>query len=272
MPAFFDTNVIRYLRTGLTEPLPNDLRNRVYISPISASELISQIAIEPEAALASVHAFDRWLNPEHAVLLEWYESFYANRVFEIEFRDLISEHLGTAINRCFALERATDDVVEDATELRQFLIAAKRRKAELLAHAVDRIREMRVRPADIEAGARRAIAAGIAERIQAPVNHKTEDEVARCLSAYFEFHEDLVSRAVAAVEFNFFSPEHLNDHFDAEQLLYLADANLHFITADLGYRRVRDSPQSDRIHVLSAADLQAPNTADALIADVLAVC
>ena len=102
MPAFFDTNVIRYLRTGLIEPLPNDLRARVCISPISASELISQIAIDPEAALAAVHAFDRWLNIEHASLLEWYESFYAYRVFGIEFHDLVSEHLGAAIQRCFA--------------------------------------------------------------------------------------------------------------------------------------------------------------------------
>jgi hypothetical protein len=137
MPAFFDTNVMRYLSTGLTEPLPDDLRDRVHLSPISAVELISQIAVDAEAAFAAVQAFDRWINPQHALLLEWYESFYAHRVFEIEFQDLVSEHLGAAINRCFALERVTDDVVEDATELRRFLISAKQRKAQLLAGAVD---------------------------------------------------------------------------------------------------------------------------------------
>jgi hypothetical protein len=44
--------------------------------------------------------------------------------------------------------------------------------------------------------------------------------------------------------------------FDAEQLVYLMDPNLHFLTADRGYlRKVLKSPFRDRIHEVPSAVL-----------------
>jgi len=269
MPVFFDTNVIRYLSVGLRNPLPDHSRNLVRLSPISATELISQIATQPQAALGVVHSFDKWLNPDHAILLEWHESFYADRVFGVQFEDAASEHLAAAVTRCFEMTEVSDDVIEDAQELRQFLVAAKRSKAQLLERAVRRIRDLRVEADELTAGARRAIAAGLAERIGALLGTWTEEDVAAQLGAYFEFHTDLVVRAVPALDFNFFSPDHLNDHFDAEQLCYLADPCLHFVTCDLGYTRVRHAEQRNRIHVLSAQDLQDPHLAPSIISHIL---
>jgi hypothetical protein len=271
MPAFFDTNVMRYLPGGLTVPLPDEIRDLVRLSPISVLELISQIAIEPQAALGAIHSFDKWLNPNRTILLQWYEPFYADLVFGVQLQDAVSEHIAAAVKRCFALT-VTDDVIEDAQQLREFLVAAKRRKAELLERAVRRIRSTGVAADELAAGARRAIAAGIAERIGAPPASWAEEVVAERLSAYFEFHTDLIVRAVQALGFKFSTPDHLNDHFDAEQLSYLADSDLHFITCDAGYTRVRHAPQRNRIHVLSASDLQDPNLASEVIADVLTQC
>jgi hypothetical protein len=269
MPVFFDTNVIRYLSVGLANPLPDHSRDLVRLSPISATEVISQIATQPQEALGAIHSFDKWLNPDHAILLEWHESFYADRVFGVQFEDAASEHLAAAVTRCFGIAEVSDDVIEDAQQLRQFLIAAKRSKAQLLERAIRRIRNIQVEGDELAAGARSAIAAGIAERIGALPGTWTEEEVAAQLGAYFEFHTDLVIRAVPALDFNFFSPDHLNDHFDAEQLCYLADPCLHFVTCDLGYTRVRYAEQRNRIHVLSAQDLQNPYLAPGIITHIL---
>ena len=72
MPAYFDTNVIRYLRTGLDAPLSADLQSRIVVSPISAIEVLSQVAdpIYGDDALQSIHRFRHWLGPQ-AVMFDW---------------------------------------------------------------------------------------------------------------------------------------------------------------------------------------------------------
>jgi hypothetical protein len=76
MPAYFDTNVIRYLRTGLNAPLAERLQPRILLSPISAIEVLSQIgdAVRGEEALQSIYRFRDWL-PEQTMLLSWLETF-----------------------------------------------------------------------------------------------------------------------------------------------------------------------------------------------------
>lgn len=63
MPYFFDTNVIRYLSTGLAgHNLPKDQKSRMVVSAVSAIELVSQIALSPQEALDAVHTFENWLD------------------------------------------------------------------------------------------------------------------------------------------------------------------------------------------------------------------
>ena len=61
----------------------------------------------------------------------------------------VIRYLRLAVIRCFQIDQATEDVIADATELRRFLLGAKRAKATLLDRAVQNIRETRPVPDDL---------------------------------------------------------------------------------------------------------------------------
>jgi hypothetical protein len=86
----------------------------------------------------------------------------------------------------------------------------------------------------------------------------TDAQIEAALSAYIEYHTELTLRAVNQAGFNFFSRDHLNALFDAEQLAYLVDPSLTFITSDGGFRSVIHSAQRTRIHVVEANDVRDP--------------
>ena len=91
--------------------------------------------------------------------------------------------------------------------------------------------------------------AGLAKRVGIdPARHRAADIIA-ALSAYHEFEHHKLFVAVKNPQYK---PEnHANDLLDAEQLIYLADPRLHFLTADGGYlNRITQSPQKARIHLL----------------------
>jgi hypothetical protein len=59
---------------------------------------------------------------------------------------------------------------------------------------------------------------------------------------------------------------HVNDLFDAEQLVYLGDPTLHFVTVDKGYlNKVRKSSTRGRIHRVDGSELDDPKKAEALL-------
>ncbi len=86
----------------------------------------------------------------------------------------------------------------------------------------------------------------------------TDAQIEEALGAYIEYHADLTMRAANHPEFNFFSREHLNALVDAEQLAYLVDPSLTFITAERGFSRVSQSAQRARIRVVEANDVRDP--------------
>ena len=63
---------------------------------------------------------------------------------------------------------------------------------------------------------------------------------------------------------------HVNDLFDAEQLIYLGDPTLHFLTLDKGYlNKVKVSPQRHRIHQLQSSELDDTKTAEAKLREII---
>ena len=265
MSVYFDTNVIRYLRTGLRDqPLADQRKREVVLSPISLLELVAQIACIPGEALGCIHDLGSWANTANLQLLDWSEVFIAHWVFGKDRADGISVELQRMLKVCYSSECADADLRDDARALSDFLEHAKRRKAVLLEGAVAEIRRLRVActTAELRACARRGLAGGLRSRVGA-VEGPPDDSVAGRLVAYFAYHEDLIERAARTGEFNFF--KHRNDHFDAEQLVFLADPSLHFFTADTGYfEAARLEP---RIHILRADQLQEPTVAPMLLDD-----
>ena len=61
-------------------------------------------------------------------------------------------------------------------------------------------------------------------------------KVVEALSAYHEFDFRKLEVALAN-KASYNVEKHRNDLFDAEQLVYLSDPSLHFLTADRGYLR-----------------------------------
>ena len=259
MSAYFDTSVIRQLRIGLREhPLSQEVKNQIVLSPLSVLELISQIAVVPDAALGAIHAMRSWLDPGHAVLLGWLDVFVAHWVFATEIRDDVSTGLSRVLTTCYETEAPNDKLIEDAGALLKFLTTAKQRKATLLSDAAKAIRQT---PGDnsianLRSAARLAVADGLRARAGSTPQEISSDAISASLPGYFEYHMDLIARAIPDEKYDFFSPKHLNDHFDAEQLLLLADPSQHYFTADTGYSGT--AKVEPRIHVLEARNLVDP--------------
>ena len=62
-----------------------------------------------------------------------------------------------------------------------------------------------------------------------------------------------------------------NDLFDSEQLPYLGDEKLRFVTCDGGYAaRIKKSPQAARIHKVSLDDLATRQQVESLVEKITA--
>jgi hypothetical protein len=72
-------------------------------------------------------------------------------------------------------------------------------------------------------------------------------------SAYHDFERVKLERALQAKGYN--AEKHQNDLLDAEQLIYLGDTTLSFLTCDIDFDRVKNSPQADRITIASPHEL-----------------
>jgi len=264
--VYFDTNVIHYLRDGLREQsLSQEEKKQVVLSPISVLELVSQISVIPDEALSAIHAFRLWTDTKHADLLGWRVVFISHWVFSKDLPDEVSEGLKRVLTTCYESGTADNKLREDAGALAEFLKAAKRKKATLLENAARAIRQS---PKDntkdnLRGAARLAIASSLRDIVGATSNDMSDDAVAACLAAYFEYHANLIERAIPRDNFNFFSRKRLNDHFDAEQLVFLADPSLHFFTADQGYCHAAKA--EPRVHILEASQVQDPAIAPKLI-------
>jgi hypothetical protein len=95
-------------------------------------------------------------------------------------------------------------------------------------------------------------------------NPGTKEFIANAFGALHEF--ELAKLKVALANLNYNALKHQNDLFDAEQLIYLGDPSLHFVTIDAGYRRkVLNSPQRSRIHQVKASELDNISSAEAVV-------
>ena len=263
MPYFFDTNVIRYLSLGLAgQRLPQEHKSRVVVSAVSAIELVSQIAVSPQEALDAIHTFENWLDTDKAILLDWSEAFVGEHVFGVAPNESVFELLQQVLNVCYRLPKPESRIVCDAARLRDFNEHAKRQKAQLFERAAKALRAKALPQDQLRAGLQRDIVTSMRIKYGQENNMGVTDaQIEAALSAYIEYHTDLTMRAVNHEAFNFFSRDHLNSLFDAEQLAYLADPSLAFITADRDFLRVSQSAQRARIRVVEVDDVRDPTRA-----------
>jgi hypothetical protein len=267
MPAlvYFDTNVFRAVgRAFEKNSLPDDLKEKVLVSPLTTFEALSQLTIKnSEEVLRQIQAIHNWTNPKSTGLLPWPDDALAQLWFEKPTSDDgFAEKMQKAFNVCLAAESA-ESLREDAGKLKDVMDAMKKRTAGDFGRLLEQSRE----EALVGDKFSEAWFLGIANRVHADPKSKSATEIVNKLSAYHEFEEVKLQTAMQHPDYK---PEnHVNDLLDAEQLIYLGDPNLCFLTADKGFNRVRKSDQAARIVIPEPADMSDSRRVEALLRQIV---
>jgi hypothetical protein len=261
---YLDTNAYRYLGIAFENAtLPADLRDRMLHSPLSAFEVMKQLADEDgDAVLRQIHAIRNWTNPQHAGLLPAPDDmlrclWFGKSIMDDDF----TKKMQHSFNVCLTTNSVTD-IKAEAAKHKEFMVSLKLKAAQdFQAMIVD----AKKYPFDIT----KAWFLGIAHMVDADPNSKSIDEVVKILSAYHEYEQSKLQTALEIPEYNPLSLKNQNDIIDAEQLVYLGDASLCFLTCDQGFRkRVKESEQAARIITVAPEELLDAQNAEALLGNI----
>jgi hypothetical protein len=250
--VYFDTVVFRAVGKAFEKnSLASDLMDRIIISPLTLFEVWSQLTItNADEILRQIHSVSNWANPTHTGLLRWPD----DALFEIWFQksppdDGCTERMQRAFNTCLATSSVKSLQVE-AGQLKDAIDRMNQQTADNFRHLLEAARKNPLEPEK----ASEAWFQGIANRVMADSKSRSLSEIVSTLNAYHEFE---MSKLQVAMQNKDYNPEkHKNDLLDAEQLIYLSDASMCFLTCDTGFRNlVRKSPQAKRIITASLAEL-----------------
>lgn len=268
MPAgriYFDTVAFRQVGKAFEKSvLPPDLREKALISPLTVFEVLSQLTTaEADEVLKQIHAVPNWTNPKHTGLLPWPD----DALFGIWFKkappdDGFTERMTRAFNTCLATGSAKE-LQGEAGKLKDVMDKMKGKTAQDFGRLLEAARKEGLEGEKFS----NAWLQGIANRIKADPKSRNMSEIVSNLNAYHEFERGKLQVALNNKDYN---PEkHRNDLLDAEQLIYLSDPSLHFLTCDKGFENLAgNSPQAKRIITCSPLELLEPAKVEALVFDI----
>jgi hypothetical protein len=259
---YFDTVAFRKVGKAFEkDSLPKDLRERMLISPITVFEVLSQLTVAvADEVLSQLQALYNWTNPKRTGLLPWPNDALSGIWFQKPALDNdFTSRMQKAFNVCLAATSA-QSLRDEAGKLKDVMDRMKQQTAEDFRRLVEAARK---EPLEGEKFTD-AWFRGIANRVKADPATKSASEIVLALNAYHEFEEAKLKIAVQNKDYN---PEkHQNDLFDAEQLIYLSDPSLCFLTCDTGFQNlVTKSPQRSRINTVQLADLASAKQVEALL-------
>ena len=248
MPNFvyFDTDAFH--RIGATfadRGLDPKLRDRILVSPITMLEVLSHLTLKNNSEiLTHIKAVHNWLNPKRAGLLAWPTDAIARIGFQLEPEaDDFTKRIEKTINLCLATE-SPEELRDSASKLKDALDRMKDSSLSDFNRLVEACRKEPLTPERFS----EIWLYGIAKRTKADPKSRSIADVISSLSAYHEYEEQKLMTAVK-------NPQHKsdkNDIMDSEQLPYLGDPKLNFLTCDKGYAaRVKNSSQLNRMVALS---------------------
>ncbi len=263
--AYFDTDVFHRIgQTFATQGLANDLRDRVLLSPITVLEALSHLTLKKnEDVLAHIHAIHNWVNPKHAGLLPWPDVFIARIGYGLELKqDDFMDRLEKTINLCLSTD-SPDEFRQSADKLKNEMDRVK----DSAALQFDKLVEMNRKQPLVGEKFSEIWVHGTAQRVKANSDSVPVAKVVESLSAYHDFEED---RLLVATKNPQYKPDR-NDILDAEQLVYLGDSGLQFVTCDGGYSaRIKKSPQAAQIHKVALEDLNSVDRVEAMLRRITA--
>ncbi len=265
--TYFDTVAFREIGGAFDkeQQLSLSLRERIIISPITVVEVLSQLTIaRADEVLRQVQAVHNWCNPEHAGLLPWPDDWLFSVWFQKPAPDNgYTERMQKAINVCLAAD-SVKSLEEDAGKLKDAMDRMRQQTADAFGGLVEQARRDTLEDEKFS----NAWFSGIANRVKADPASKSLPEIISELSAYHEFERVKLQIAVRSKDYN--PQKHKNDLLDAEQLIYLADPSLYFLTCDTGFQKfAAKSAQAPRIITVPQADLADAKKIETLLCKML---
>jgi hypothetical protein len=188
--------------------------------------------------------------PEGTRLLAWpADALYGLWFGKAAADDGFTARMQKAFNVCLASESAKA-LQDEAGKLKDVMDGMKKKTAEDFARLMEAAKKEPLEGDKFSDAWFR----GIASRIKADPSSKAMKEMVSTLSAYHEYEETKLRVALNSKGYN--AEKHANDLLDAEQLIYLSDPSLHFLTCDGGFQDlVKNSPQVKRIVTVKPAEL-----------------
>jgi hypothetical protein len=264
--VYLDTNAFRYFGEAFkTATLPFNLRERVLMSPLSAFEVMKQLAdAYGDVVMRQIQCIRNWTNSHHAGLLPPSQDVMHSIWFQKPVQDDgTTKRMQDSINVILNTD-SLKDIQEEAGKHKQFMVDLKLQAAQSFKTMIGYARSNKFDMTD-------AWFRGIANSVGADPKSRSVDEIKSALSAYHEYEQAKLKVALDEPEYNPLSLTNQNDIIDAEQLVYLWDPTLCFLTADKKVKnRVKASVQASRIIWASAEDLQDPARATALLRKIVA--
>jgi hypothetical protein len=253
---YLDTNAFRYFGIAFENvPLATDLRDKILISPLSAFEVLAQLADDDEAEA------NRGLLPWPDDMLHY---FWFQKPLE---DDGFTKKMEQSFNVCLTADSLIP-LKEAAEEQKKAMDDFKLSTAHNFKNMLDDLRNQqgkvgkKARPVDLTEVWFR----GIANRVQADPKSRKISDIQSVLSAYHEFEQSKLQTALMIPEYQPMSRKNQNDIIDAEQLVYLGDPSLCMLTADKGFKsKVAKSEQASRIIVAASGDLMDAQKAEAVM-------
>jgi hypothetical protein len=163
--------------------------------------------------------------------------------------------LGNATRRVFDA-KGPADVKEDARQLREMMNLGKFEATEDFARLLD---SWRAHGGVADEEHRKIFASSIAHRAGVPQEGIDVDHVIDKLSGLWAYENERLTNAAAEPGYN--PHRHENDVYDAQQLIYLAHPDIHFLTCDREFRKATAAQQYSRIHMEPAHIFNNPEEA-----------
>jgi hypothetical protein len=245
--------VLRHFgRAFARESLPDATSVDLLLGPLSLLELFSQLATPgAQEAFDAIQAFPRIHNPQATGLLPWSDEFFRISLFRLAPReDTLTSDLNSAVIKVLNA-KSPEELRSDGEKMRDNLQGEKAASAAHFRALVETARE----EGDLDAQQHKTIFAhSIARRSGVPEQGIAVDHIVNSLDAHLRFEMNRIETAIRNNKYNI--ERRRNDLLDAEFLIYLAEPSFHFLTCDKGFSRAGGSPQANRIHIASTADLE----------------
>jgi hypothetical protein len=264
---YTDTNVLHYFGEAFrTQAVPPEMAIQLLLAPIALLELLSQLGTrDAESAFAAVHALPRVHNPQRCGVLPWSDDFFRMCLFKLPpEKDVMIQSLNNAIVRVLNA-RSAGELKSDGDEMRAMMDAGKQQALTDFTALRDSMRaEGRLDTVQDQT----IFAQSIARKAGIAPESVDVDATVSNLAAHYAFEQQRIANAATNPEYNL--TKRINDAYDSELLVYLADPSLHLLTCDTGFNRAKEAIQGGRIHLAKPDELRTSEGALKVLKSIIA--